>query len=142
MRRFEFIEHTADLAVRAYGDNIEEAFASAADALFHVITDGASITPDSKIEIEVESIDRAGLLVGFLSELILLFETERVVGGQFDVCLLSSNRLKATVAVEPFDEVRHGQGGGLHVKAVSYHMLKIVDGADGDESYVQVLFDV
>lgn len=140
MRRYEFIEHTADLAVKAYGDNIEEAFASAADALFHVITDGASITPDSKIEIEVESIDRAGLLVGFLSELILLFETERVVGGRFDICFLSSNKLKATVAVEPFDEARHAQG--LHVKAVSYHMLKIVDGADGDESYVQVLFDV
>jgi len=140
MRRYEFIEHTADLAVGAYGDNLEEAFASAAEALFHVITDGAGITPDSKIKVEVESIDRAGLLVGFLSKLILLFETERVVGSQFDICFSSSNKLKATVAVEPFDEVRHGQG--LHVKAVSYHMLKIVEGDDGDESYVQVLFDV
>ena len=108
--------------------------------MFHVITDGAGITPDSKIEVEVESIDRAGLLVGFLSKLILLFETERVVGSQFDICFSSSNKLKATVAVEPFDEIRHGQG--LHVKAVSYHMLKIVEGNDGDESYVQVLFDV
>lgn len=140
MRRFEFIEHTADVVVKAYGDSVEEAFASAAEALFDIITDGAGIAPTNNTEFEVESIDREGLLVGFLSRLILLFETERVVGSQFDICFLSSNKLKAKMAVESFDEVRHGQG--LHVKAVSYHMLRIVEGVDGDESYVQVLFDV
>ena len=140
MNRYEFLEHTADLVVRAYGDDLSKAFASAAEALFDIITDGADITPDNKIEFEVESIDREGLLVGFLSHLILLFETERVVGCRFDVCFLSSNKLKATMAVETFEEALHGRG--LQFKAASYHMIEIVEGGDGDESYVQILFDV
>ena len=37
--RFEFLEHTADVYIRAYGKTMEEAYENAALAMFEVMTD-------------------------------------------------------------------------------------------------------
>ena len=39
MKRFEFLDHTADVILQGHGDTLAEAFAAAADGLFAVITD-------------------------------------------------------------------------------------------------------
>ena len=141
MKRHELIEHTADIAIRAYGDDLPEAFAAAGDALFAIITGDASIASVTKVTIEVESIDIEGLLVGFLSELLVKFEVDQMVLNEFEVTLVSETRLTATARGERFDEKRHGHGH--HVKGVSYHMMEIVDKSENDgECYVQVLFDI
>ena len=67
MKKYEFIEHTADIAIKAYGDTLEEAFAAAAEAMFDIITAGSEIEADKNISFAVESIDLEGLLVYFLS---------------------------------------------------------------------------
>ena len=139
-KRYEFIEHTADIAIKAYGDTLEEAFATAAGAMFDIITNGSEINAVDKHEIKAESIDREGLLVGFLSELIVLHETENVVLEQFHVVLDGDLKLTAVCLGEPFDPARHG--GGSPVKGVSYHMMEIEKGDRGRPCHVQVLFDV
>ncbi len=140
MKRFEFLEHTADIIVKGYGDSLAEAFAGAADGLFAVITDIARIEPRQPIEIAVESIDREGLLVRFLSELIVRHEVDRIVAKDFVVTFDGDNRLQAIGAGEPFDNTRHESG--MHVKAVSYHMIDVVDRGATGESSVQVVVDV
>lgn len=137
---YEFVEHTADIAIKAYGASVEEAFAVAAGAMFDIMTDGAAIEPLEKVEFETESVDRQGLLVGFLSNLIVLYEVRDYVLTDFQVTFINDSRLNVVCRGETFDEKRHGHG--LHIKGVSYHMMEIFDGGGDKPSHVQVLFDV
>jgi SHS2 domain-containing protein len=139
MKKYEFKDHTADIIARAYGDSLEEAFASAATAMFDIITGGADIGTSERRELQAESIDTEGLLVGFLSELIVLHETEDIVLGEFDVTI-DGNRLTAVCRGDRFDLEKHSEG--TPVKGVSYHMMEIDSGGDGEPAHVQVLFDI
>ncbi len=140
MARYEFIDHTADIAVKAYGKTLEEAFAAAAAAMFDIITRGSEIQPDEEIRISVKSIDIEGLLVTFLSELILRHEIDNWVLRDFDVTFENDKSLTATARGEKFNAERHGHG--VQVKGVSYHMMEIVEGEGGHPCHVQVLFDI
>ncbi len=140
MRHYEFVEHTADIAIRAYGDTLEDAFAEAAQGMFDIITDSAKVERQRKIEFTVEAIDRESLLVNFLSQLIVIHEIERVVLGHFEVKLAGQSSLSVISHGEPFDPARHGQG--IHVKGVAYHMLEIREPSQGCDAMVQVLFDI
>ena len=139
MRKFEYIEHTADIGVKAYGDTIDMAFANAAEAMFALMTDDSDIDPAESVRLDIEAMDREGLLVKFLSELIVLHESENLVLTDFNV-ELADNRLAATIKGERFSEKKHG--GGTYVKGVSYHMLEIVEHEDQRPAYVQVMFDI
>ena len=140
MKRFEYIDHTADIAIKAYGSDLAEAFAAAAEGLMAVITGEVELNGNEPDSFEFESIDRPGLLVGMLSELIVRHEVEGVVMSEFDVDLLNDTRLRCSYRKQPFDRSQHGEG--IHVKGVAYHMLEIHDGETNDSSYVQVLFDI
>ena len=139
-RHYEFVEHTADIAIKAYGKTVEEAYAVAGDAMFDIMTDGSKIRPDKEIAVEVESVDREGLLVGFLSKLILLREVDGWVLTDFEVTSLSERNLTARGFGEKYDKEKHASG--YHIKGVSYHMMEIADPAGETPAYVQVLFDV
>ena len=139
-KRYEFIDHTADTAVRAYGDTIEQAFASAAAGMFDIITGGAAIDGTETVSFSVASIDIEGLLVSFLSQLIVIHEIESVVLTGVMVEFTGKNELTATARTEKFDRQKHGDG--IQVKGVSYHMLEIFDGRKKQPCHVQVLFDV
>jgi SHS2 domain-containing protein len=140
VKRYEFIEHTADVAVKAYGATLEEAFAIAAGAMFDIITDESPIERKQKVELKVKSMDMEGLLVNFLSRLIVLHEVDHLVLKDFDVAFTGDNSLRAAAWGEKFTETKHG--GGLHVKGVSYHMMEVVQGVGNKPCHVQVLFDV
>ena len=48
MRKYEFLDHTADAKFRAYGKNLEQAFTNAALALTNLVTDSAKVKPNIK----------------------------------------------------------------------------------------------
>ncbi len=140
MKSYEYIEHTADIVARAYGDSLDEAFAAAADAMFGVITGGAKVHATQPVTLSVESIDLPGLLVTFLSELIVVNEADGLVLTDFTVRLLDDMHLEVSAQGEEFDPSRHGDG--MPVKGISYHMLEIETATAGKPCMVQVLFDV
>lgn len=141
MKPYVFKEHTADIIAQASGASLENAFAAIAQALFDVITDGSEIENDRERTIEVSSIDREGLLVGFLSDLIVLHETEDEVYGNFEIRMLPDHRLTAVCRGERFDPERHGEG--TPVKGISYHMLEIAEPSTDQRLWsIQVLFDI
>jgi len=137
---YEFVEHTADIAIKAYGDSLADAFATAASAMFDIITDGSEIEPREEIDFETVSVDLAGLLVGFLSDLIVLYETEDMLFTEFDVEFDGHTRIRVRARGESFDENKHSCGH--QVKGVSYHMMEMSDGGGKRPSFVQILFDV
>ena len=58
-KKFEFIEHTADLGFKAYADTVEELFACAAEAFFETILSTGSLEEriERSIEVEAETLD-------------------------------------------------------------------------------------
>ena len=52
MKKYDIIDHTADIGVKAYGSNISEAFENAAKAMFDLITDNSSIENIGQYNIE------------------------------------------------------------------------------------------
>jgi SHS2 domain-containing protein len=75
-KKFEFLEHTADVKFRAYGKNLEEAFENAALATFEIMTPIKKVKPKQKKTIKVEAKKKRSLLYDFLEELIVLTDTE------------------------------------------------------------------
>jgi SHS2 domain-containing protein len=138
--RYEFVEHTADIAIQAYGDNLTGAFEAAATALFDLLTDGAEAAGEKTISFDITADDQEGLLVRFLSELIYLFEAEQIVLSDFRIEMNSDRKLTATARSEGFDPDRHGNG--TLVKGVSYHNLQIAPNTDENPGRIWVLLDV
>ena len=136
-KRFEQLEHTADILVRAYGDSLGEAFASSAEALFAVMTDDATISGPNAYGWRYESDDLESLLVKFLSDMLAVHEIERVVLGDFTVVFIDDTVIEVNANGESFDVNRHGRGH--HVKGISYHLMEI---DKNSPCSVQVLFDV
>jgi len=134
---FEIVDHTADVGIIAYGNNIKQAFANAAKGLFSLIAELDDIEEDLHRDIEITATDKEGLLVEWLNELIYLFDTEYIIFKRFDITELNNKQLKARSYGEKVDCSRHKLKTG--VKATTYHMLK-VNKCNGYQ--VQVLFDI
>lgn len=138
--KYELIEHTADIFIKAYGDTLAEAYAAVAEAMFLQMVDESPIALEQRVELTIEGTDQENLLVAFLSKLIVIHETEGLVLGQIRVALESEQSLRAIGLGERFDERKHAHG--LMFKAVSYHLLEIVPPDDGEPASVKVLFDI
>ncbi len=136
-KKFEVIDHTADIGIVAYGRDLKESFANAALALFSLIVDLKNVGEGSRQELEVIAGDEEGLLVAWLNELIYLFDVEYIIFKRFEILDLTQTRLRAICYGEKVNHLRHKLKGG--VKAATYHMLKVDKGGD---YRVQVILDV
>ncbi len=105
--KFEVLEHTADIYLAAYGASLEEAFGSAALAMFETMTDTTKIAPAQKEVVEVEAEDEYALLYSWLEALLVKFEVNGMMYSQFNVESIKDCKdgfkLKATVCGEPFN---------------------------------------
>jgi SHS2 domain-containing protein len=144
MGRFELFEHTADIGVKAYGSDLNEVFAYAAKGMFHVITDVFSVGTVENEEITVEGADLEDLFTRWLSELLFLVDTKKMIFSEFEITIDAAKcTLRAIARGEVFDPDKHEYK--TEVKAVTHHMLeinKLDDGNPGEEWMVQVLLDI
>ena len=138
---YEYLEHTADAKFRAYGTTLEEAFQNAAVAMLNVMINTGKISDEVSEKIELTSADLDGLVVDWLSELLYLFEVERVVFGKFKIGGITEMNgnysLSAIAYGESLDLSRHKFD--TEVKAVTYNSLKVEETMDG--WVVQVVVD-
>jgi len=136
VKRFDIIDHTADIGMIAYGRELKEAFANAAYAMFTLIADLEGVKEVACRQIEVQARDQESLLVSWLNELLYLFDVEETIFCRFEITQLDENNLKAKGWGEKLDRARHSLKAG--VKAATYHMLKI----EKDNGYkIWVIFD-
>jgi SHS2 domain-containing protein len=130
--KFDFLEHTADVFIAAYGKTLTEAFENAALAMFEVITDTDKVSPDIEGSVEVEAEDKYALLYSWLEALLVKFETENILYSKFKISNLKETsggfRIQATVWGEKFNAKKHTQK--VAVKAVTYHRMEIIKEID------------
>ncbi len=132
--RYEEIEHTADVGIRAYGRTASEIFAAAAEGMFSLIAVPAHIEPKGEVEIRLKAEDLPQLLVAWLSELIFLHETQHLLFSRFEVHVRGSS-LRARAWGETIDKRKHELK--LAIKAVTYHRLSV----DVAKGVAEVIFD-
>ena len=132
---FEEVEHTADEALRISGTNLAELFLSAAAGLTHLmVTDVSEISTDIEKSIELDAIDAESLLVEWLSELAYWAESEMLVFRRFRIQKATATHLQATIFGGKTSRLEK------HIKAVTYHNLKIRKTSGGLEA--TIVFDV
>ena len=142
-KRFEFLEHTADLYIAAYGKNLEEAFENAAYATFEGMTDVDKVQPQLEDTVEVEGHDDQALLYNWLEALLIKFDVTGNLYSRFKITCIEKTsagfKLKAKIWGEAFDAKRHLSKVG--VKAVTYHQMEILEGAKGTVT-VKFILDI
>ena len=133
--RFEELDHTADVGIRAYGATLEELFENAAAGMFSLIVDPESVKLRGEVEVRVTAEDLGGLMVNWLQELLFLHETQHLVFCEFDVSIDMLD-LTGRARGEAIDKRRHDLK--LSLKAVTYHRLKV----DPEKGIAEVIFDI
>jgi SHS2 domain-containing protein len=133
--RYENLEHTADVMIRAYGSTLEECFENAAYGMMDQILDASSVRPKVEETFSVEGGSPEDLLYNYLSEVLFIFDAKRLALGIFHV-KLHEGRLECRASGERFDRERHSPK--QEIKAVTYHMLQV----NTEEPSITVLFDV
>ena len=123
MKRYEVLDHTADIGLIVYGGNLKALFENAGEAFFHLITDLRKVRrrTERRINIGGESLER--LMVDWLGELLYLHDVENLLFKGFKVESVGEDGLQAVAKGEPFQE-------GVHViktevKAVTYHRIEV-----------------
>jgi SHS2 domain-containing protein len=125
---YEFLEHTADAYIAAYGRDLAEAFENAAVAMFDVMTEVKTVNPRLQDSVTAEGEDEYSLLYSWLEALLIKSETDQMLYSKFKILEIartaSGLRLEARIWGEKFDPKKHLQKVG--VKAVTYHRMEIL----------------
>ncbi len=138
-RRFEIVEHTADVGIRAFGDTLPEAFENAALGMFNILTDPSGVALAQNFEVTVEGEDLKALLHEWLSQLLVLAQVDGMLFSGFKVAMRPMEQgygLTGQVFGEPADPKRHIYK--TEIKAVTRHMLEVRE----RPPMVKVLFDI
>jgi SHS2 domain-containing protein len=122
-RGFDYIDHTADVGIRAWGPTLEEAFAQAALGLVANMVELGEARAVGEARLVVEGESRERLLFRFLDEVLDLLQTRLCVITRATVRFEGEGRLVADVGGEAYDAARHGH---IHeVKAITFHDMEI-----------------
>ena len=123
IKRFEVLDHTADIGLIVYGEDLKTLFENAGEAFFHLITDLKKVRRRTERRIEIGKEDLERLMVDWLSELLYLHDVEDLLFKEFKIESVGEDGLKAVIKGEVFQEGVHVIKTG--VKAVTYHRIEV-----------------
>ncbi|XP_014471603.1 PREDICTED: protein archease-like [Dinoponera quadriceps] len=141
--KYEYLDHTADVQLHAWGETMEEAFEQCAMAMFGYMTDLDRVEIEQIHHIEAEADDLEGLLFHFLDELLFMFSAEPyIVAKKVKITEFDGQafKIKATALGEEFTIGKHTQGA--EVKAITYSAMQIHDRPKVDRPEVFVIVDI
>uniref|UniRef100_H0X572 Protein archease n=1 Tax=Otolemur garnettii TaxID=30611 RepID=H0X572_OTOGA len=126
-RKYEYLDHTADVQLHAWGDTLEEAFEQCAMAMFGYMTDTGTVEPLQTVEVETQGDDLQSLLFHFLDEWLYKFSADEFfiprVSKGFSFLLSKQFHLLKYRWGEEFSLSKHPQG--TEVKAITYSAMQV-----------------
>jgi SHS2 domain-containing protein len=133
--KFEVVDHTADWALRVYGQDLSQLMENAALGMASLMVgDLGALALEVVRQLELDAFDTETLLVDWLTELAYWAEDEALVAGEVMLSQVTETHLSAVVKCGKTAEMEK------HIKAVTYHNLKIAQTEDG--LVVTIVFDV
>jgi SHS2 domain-containing protein len=134
MKKYEVLEHKADLKIRAFGKDKKELFLNAMIGIFESAK-YESQGKEMKKEIKVSSLDLPSLLVDFLSEVLYLSEVNREVYDNIQFKKFSEKEIKGILFGKKLKRI------GIQIKGVTYHNLEVRQKKDKTWQ-ATILFDI
>jgi SHS2 domain-containing protein len=139
--RFEFVAHTADIAVRLCATTLDGLFELATAAFTEALTDRAGVRARDTERVTLEAGELDLLLVDLLHELLYLFDTRQFLVSESRARVephAGGWRVAAELRGEPRAAGRHAVK--VLIKAATYHGLAIERTARGYEA--TIVFDI
>ena len=135
MKKFKFLEHTADIKFQAFGKSLEEVFENSALAMFEAMYKG-KVENKIKKKIKVKGNDLEGLLYNFLEELLFLFDSEGFFLSGVESLEIKDNKLKAEIVGDKAENYKIH----IDVKAITYNEMFVKK--EKEKWVTQVVVDV
>ena len=127
-RKFEYLDHTADIQLHSWGDSLEEAMEQVVIAMFSYVTDltRVDIDPARTDSFVVEGHDLDSLLFNLLDEFLYRFATNEWIPRDVEVTNLDLKHFRCAVKGygEAFTLAKHTQG--TEIKAITYSNMQIL----------------
>jgi SHS2 domain-containing protein len=127
------VAHTADWELHVWAPDLTGLLEQAARGMYRLQGIKLKSKPHLKRSFELTFEDRESLLVDFLSELLLMIETDGLVIDLFDLNV-SGNTLKSDLSGTKLISI------AKEIKAVTYHNLQVRKTENGLET--NIVFDV
>lgn len=122
MNKYKFIDDlTSDVLFEAYGSDLKELFANAAEALFSVICQIDKIKPKQTEEFEIKGEDLENTMWNWLSGLIAIVDIEQMFFSKFDIEEVDERHVKAKLQGEPI----RPEIGETVVKSLTMYKYKL-----------------
>jgi len=136
MKNFEILEHKADLKVKVFGKTKKDLFENAMIGMLKAAKYQKKLkSQNSKVKIKIKSMDLPSLLVDFLSEILYLVETKKMVFEKIEFKKFKENEIEGILTGKPLKRM------GVHIKGVTYHDLDIHQ--EKDKTWqATILFDI
>lgn len=138
MKRFEIIEHPADVGFHCWGRTRTELFQNAALAMLSLACDPAGMEERESREIEATGADDESLLYAWLADILAVQDAEQMFFRRLEVVAEEPGRIRGRIYGETYDRQRHQVG--TYVKAVTMHQLWVKESPEGWQA--QVYLDV
>lgn len=140
VKKYEYLDHTADVQLHAWGDSLKESFEQVAMSMFAYMTDIETVEMSEKHEIEIHldaDDDVLNLVFKWLDEWLFLFSAEPYfIARKIEVVEFNAdvNYIKAIGYGEQFDLKKHPQG--TEVKAITYSNMQVHKDKDTHDIFV------
>ncbi len=142
MHNYEFIEHTADIAVDLTASSLEELFISGTEAWSKAMLDTEILYDDETLRLNIEANSLEELLVNFLSEINYLFLSKKWFCNSVEDINLHQRKddYHLSVRIAGLNIENSKIDFNEEIKAITYHQLEIkkVDG----KYTTRIVFDI
>ena len=135
---YMLLDHTADLAIRIFGNDLVGLYENAGRSLVHLMLAHEISGPGTPLQISLSGQDLPDLMVRWLNEILYLIEGERLVVTGLEVRSVTPRQIEATVNTVPFDPEAHERL--TEIKAVTYHQIEVTK--KGNHWEARVIIDV
>lgn len=136
MARFEILEHTADVGIKAEAVDLPEVFRQATLGLLDIIGTWTPGGDGEPVEIDLEAHDVGALLVDWLQEVLYVHDSRDASVTSIEMSEVTPRRARGVLGIAPRDEATYE--GGTQVKAITYHRLAVEQTPDGWSATVYV----
>lgn len=140
VKKYEYLDHTADVQLHSWGDSLKESLEQIAMAMFSYMTEIETVENKQTEELVIqldEGDDLLNLVFKWLDEWLFKFCAEpffipcKIVIEEFDS---SKGYIKAIGYGEMFDLAKHPQG--TEVKAITYSNMQVHNEKPTNDIYV------
>ena len=129
--QFKYFDTTADIGITVESDNIIDAFKNSALGTLNLITDIEKIKTETTKEILIESEDEYGLLYDWITELLILLDSENFMASEYDINIEEKEDklvLSGTISGDTYNTNTYNYK--TEVKAITYHEMNIEKSED------------